>query len=247
MAMSMNLQKMTENSMKDNLGLLCVEGADAAQFLQGQLTCDVNKVTSTQTSLAAHCNPQGRIISLSRLFLHEGSYYLQMPTSMIPIALAALKKYAIFYKVLLKDATELLSSIPCCVVNESQRDIDFKRGIPAIYPETSEKFLPHEINLPALNAVSFDKGCYVGQEIIARLHYRGQLKTQFYFATVKTEADLQRGADLYNKEKKKIGTLVNYDKINDALYALQIISAEPDGLFLDENALIPLQRGHFCV
>jgi len=47
-------------------------------------------------------------------------------------------------------------------------------GVPEIWPETSEQFLPHYIGLPELGAVSFSKGCYIGQEIVARLQYRGQ-------------------------------------------------------------------------
>ncbi len=50
--------------------------------------------------------------------------------------------------------------------------------IPWIGLEQSEKFLPHYINLIPLHAVSFDKGCFVGQEIVARMHYRGHLNKQ---------------------------------------------------------------------
>ena len=77
-------------------------------------------------------------------------------------------------------------------------------GIPDIYPETSGKFLPHEINLDKLNAIHFDKGCYTGQEIIARMHYRGKLKTRLYQATITSDTRLQRGADIYTLHEDKI-------------------------------------------
>ncbi len=48
--------------------------------------------------------------------------------------------------------------------------------LPSIYPETTEKCLPHTLNLPQLGAVSFKKGCYTGQEIVARMEYLGNLK-----------------------------------------------------------------------
>ena len=51
----------------------------------------------------------------------------------------------------------------------------FEAGIPWIGHEQSEKFLPHYINLVNLNAIAFDKGCFVGQEVVARMHYRGHL------------------------------------------------------------------------
>ncbi len=52
--------------------------------------------------------------------------------------------------------------------------LDAQAGIPEIWPDTIEKFLPHNLNLPALGAVSFNKGCYCGQEIIARMEYRSK-------------------------------------------------------------------------
>ena len=57
---------------------------------------------------------------------------------------------------------------------------DIQQGIAAIYPETYEAFTPQEINYQLINAVSFRKGCYTGQEIVARLHYRGKLKRHMY-------------------------------------------------------------------
>lgn len=60
--------------------------------------------------------------------------------------------------------------------------LDIRAGIPQIWLETTEKYLPHDINLPKLNAVSFNKGCYCGQEIIARMEYRAKLKRGLYYA-----------------------------------------------------------------
>jgi folate-binding protein YgfZ len=55
--------------------------------------------------------------------------------------------------------------------------IDIQSGIAEVYPETREQFTPHELNYHQLGAVSFDKGCYIGQEIVARMHYLGKLKS----------------------------------------------------------------------
>jgi folate-binding protein YgfZ len=53
---------------------------------------------------------------------------------------------------------------------------NIRAGIPEIWPETTEQFLPHHLHLPQLGAVSFTKGCYCGQEIIARMEYKGKIK-----------------------------------------------------------------------
>ena len=55
---------------------------------------------------------------------------------------------------------------------------DIALGLPRIDASTSEHFLPQQLNLDQLNGVSFEKGCYPGQEIIARLKYRGQVKAR---------------------------------------------------------------------
>jgi len=74
------------------------------------------------------------------------------------------------------------------------RDIEAK--IPNVYPETSEKFLPHELNLHLNNGISFNKGCYTGQEIIARIQYRGQLKTRLETMFIESNIPFERGMDL---------------------------------------------------
>jgi folate-binding protein YgfZ len=55
-----------------------------------------------------------------------------------------------------------------------------RAGIPQIYPETHEAFVAQMLNLDTLGAISFEKGCYTGQEIIARAHYRGTVKRRMF-------------------------------------------------------------------
>ena len=68
--------------------------------------------------------------------------------------------------------------------NEQDWDTaNVRRGIPWLEEQTRERFLPQELNLEALGALSYDKGCYPGQEIIARLRYRGEVKRLLRHAT----------------------------------------------------------------
>lgn len=57
---------------------------------------------------------------------------------------------------------------------------DIRAGLPQVYPETYEMFVAQMLNLEQLDGISFDKGCYTGQEIIARLHYRGTVKRRMH-------------------------------------------------------------------
>ena len=69
---------------------------------------------------------------------------------------------------------------------------DIQTGLIWTTESEREKFLPHDINLPGLGGVSYDKGCYTGQEIVARMHYRGNPKyTTAILTTTAIEADIQ--------------------------------------------------------
>jgi folate-binding protein YgfZ len=61
---------------------------------------------------------------------------------------------------------------------------DILAGLPQVYAATREQFVPQMLNLDLIGGVSFDKGCYPGQEIVARLHHRGGLKQRLYRARV---------------------------------------------------------------
>jgi tRNA-modifying protein YgfZ len=69
---------------------------------------------------------------------------------------------------------------PLAAVAQADRDswrrLDIEAGQPQVYAATSEEFVAQMLNLDALDAIAFDKGCYTGQEVIARAHYRGRVK-----------------------------------------------------------------------
>ncbi|OIZ94207.1 hypothetical protein A1D18_04955 [Candidatus Rickettsiella isopodorum] len=87
--------------------------------------------------------------------------------------------------------------------------LDIMAGIPIIYPETSSQFTPHQLNLPELGGVSFNKGCYIGQEIIARTHYLGKSKSRLYRVSFETNSSILPGTPLFDSDQKiKKGTLI---------------------------------------
>ena len=90
---------------------------------------------------------------------------------------------------------------------------DIQAGLPVVYPETIGSFIPQMVNLDLLGAINFKKGCYTGQEIVARLHYRGKLKRRMYLADIpRGETSPQAGDILYDDrltdEGKAIGHIV---------------------------------------
>ena len=62
------------------------------------------------------------------------------------------------------------------------QQLDIKAGLPMIYPASSEKFTPQQVNFDLIDGVSFSKGCYPGQEVVARLHYLGKESRRMFIA-----------------------------------------------------------------
>ncbi|MHB1950308.1 MAG: CAF17-like 4Fe-4S cluster assembly/insertion protein YgfZ [Acidiferrobacteraceae bacterium] len=75
--------------------------------------------------------------------------------------------------------------------------LDIKNGLPDVTPETSDLFVPQMLNLDGLEGISFTKGCYPGQEIVARTRYLGRLKSRMYRARAGSPAPLYPGIPLY--------------------------------------------------
>jgi tRNA-modifying protein YgfZ len=74
------------------------------------------------------------------------------------------------------------------------RAFDIAGGQPQVYAATSEEFIAQMLNLDALGAIAFDKGCYTGQEVIARAHYRGRVKRRMQRFVTHASQELIAGA-----------------------------------------------------
>lgn len=90
-------------------------------------------------------------------------------------------------------------NVHCAPVGaEAWRLLDIQAGIPVIYPPTREAFVPQMINFQLLDAVNFKKGCYTGQEIVARMQYLGKLKRRMYRARVNAGVSPEPGEALFS-------------------------------------------------
>jgi folate-binding protein YgfZ len=97
---------------------------------------------------------------------------------------------------------------------ETDRNIwtlhDIRAGIPSIVADTQEAFVPQMLNLDLISAVNFKKGCYPGQEVVARVHYLGKIKQRMYLATTEAGTACRTGEKLYiaGDEENTIGTVI---------------------------------------
>jgi folate-binding protein YgfZ len=147
-------------------------------------------VLSSQVSLADACG------HFARFVVHTGQLdtplaVLQPDDSVISLQLSPLddQHRYLFLCLSLEEAQSLWQqfSEDLNIANfESWRLSDIKAGIPNIYPQTVEQFVLQMSNLDLLDGVSFKKGCFPGQEIIARMHYLGKLKRRLFLASFQT-------------------------------------------------------------
>lgn len=266
-------------------GCISIDGEKATDFLQGQITCDVREVNTTQSSLGGLCEYKGRLYAIFYLLNWQNKYYLWMPKEIVANTITQLNKYAVFSKVTLQDKTNDLISIGIwgiqaekylsmminqipqaafeCVETEhyiiikvpdtmprfimigannemqkhwqslrthaklAQQPLwelqNIKAGIPSLSLNTIDLFTPHQLNLPALNAVSFTKGCYTGQEIVARMHYLGKLKQHLYHADINCQISPNAGDILFIKSDdnlQEIGTIASVALCNNNQYQI---------------------------
>jgi tRNA-modifying protein YgfZ len=296
----------TECALNDlsHFGLIRVEGEDAEQFLQGQLTNDMRQVTETHSNLAGWCTAKGRMLANFRCFRRGDAYYLQTPAENLAGVLKRLSMYVLRSKVNLSDASDELmrmgitgacaepvletafNALPeadnavaqqadlslirlpgaharfeligpveaLCEIWQAaegqalRRSEDFwalqeiHAGIPLIYPRTSEAFVPQMANMQLVDGVSFTKGCYTGQEVVARMQYLGKLKRRMYLAHVDSATPPSPGDELFasgSTSGQGSGKVVDARPTEgggyDLLAVIEITSADNETVCLGEN------------
>lgn len=226
-----------------HVGIIRVQGADAADFLQNQLTNDINLVTESQAQLSAWCNHKGRTIATFLVYKHDDSYYLTLSADLMEFVLKRLQMFVMRSVVQLEAVTESMvhfgfsgSQIlqdwdECCDVALPEQDygvvvagslsiikvpgvepryevmglfddasrlwdkltvraapvsgevwnyLNIASGVAVVEEASREAWIPQMLNFQVINGVSFSKGCFPGQEVVARLKYLGKTKRRIF-------------------------------------------------------------------
>lgn len=281
------------------LNILEIVGEGAIELLQGQLTCDMGKVSSKNPTQGAICNVKGRIISSFIVVApndeNTNKFWLIGPELMMKKTQDVLKKYSPFYQVdisILSDKDlyganndALESFFPDLNFNDNQYirqnslvlgyldkkirlvitnkgDTIFKDSGEIssdlgdwhldnflikdveITEDLSEKLTPHEINYDVSERVDFEKGCYTGQEIVARMHYRAKSLPRLYLTEGSNDlAEINMSVE--NSAGRRIGSVVKVLKHHKGNYALISIKAdelEEDYKTSDGNTLLTINK-----
>ena len=262
----------------DQYQLIEAHGADAEKYLQGQLTADLIALPSGANTLAAHCDPKGKMNAIFRLLkVDSEQFFLLIKKDLLPSALDALKKYAVFSKISfdLRDwqivgligkkcgkieprFTLEIDEQRAILLNESALPINFnadekiwesadiQAGLPNLSAATQNLFIPQALNLQAIEqAISFTKGCYIGQETVARAKYRGANKRAMFILKGKTQTLPAIGSEIEMRLEsnwRKTGSIINAVNLDGLLWLLVVLNNDIDPtqvfrLAQDETAL----------
>ena len=179
---------------------LRLAGPDAADFLQGYLTADLDDLTPNAALPMAYCTLKGRVLASGWVAGTPTDVVLLVGADVADAFAKDLGKYLLFAKAKLQpvadglafaevpatDAITLppttyhLRLAPADSGHEALANACVATGVVVATAATSQRFLPQMIGLTAIGAVSFAKGCYLGQEVVARAEHRGEVKQKLH-------------------------------------------------------------------
>lgn len=212
---------------------ITVTGADAFDFLQAQLSNDLRDLESRPVLLSAWCNPKGRVICLLRVRTIDDGYELTLPAELADPVAERLRKFRFRAQA---EISQRPADLPALGIDGALEDWlrdNLRAGIPEIWAAQSEAFTPHMLNLDLIDAVSLDKGCYPGQEIVARTHYRG--KSRRRMRRFDCAGPVTAGSAVVAGERK-VGDVVN--AIDIELLAVVPVDVDADVLTVDGHKLV---------
>lgn len=123
--------------------------------------------------------------------------------------------------------------------------LEIHAGVPQVTVATQEEFVPQMLNLDLLGGISFNKGCYTGQEIVARTHYLGKVKRRTHLAHVEGTEAIQPGSKIYGTDSTEpVGLVVNAAPAPqggyDVLAEIRLESVEAGPVRLQNGAVLAL-------
>jgi len=245
--------------------LLKLSGKDVQSFLQGQFSNDINALEESVLQLNAYCQHQGKIIALIWVMKKEENFYLSFPSDLAEIVVKRLSMFKMMSDVVIVDISNELVQLgvfdedlkdgfklnqhQSVVLVESASKFELaderlwdeaciENGIAEVTLDTSEKFVPQLLNLDIDEVgVSFTKGCYPGQEVVARLHYLGKSKRRLRM--FECDANLNVGDKLFalgSSSAKASGVVVRRVKLDAKSLCLATIEIahEDDQITLND-------------
>lgn len=281
------------SSAPGDWGIIRVAGSDRRQFLQGQLTQDVNRLEPGLPLLTGWTNPKGRLLCTAWLFEWRDADWLVLPGELVDRIAKRLQMYILRADVTVTPNAAIVRAVPaesladffevsskdkllsCCLLSDSQAALRLQHldrlallitsdgkaetpspslndawrlglidaGLPVVWQSTAEEFVPQMVNLELLDGVSFKKGCYVGQEIVARTQNLGRIKRRMFALAAPAETEVMPGSGVFSGSET-VGQVVDAIAARDEVRLLAVIRIDKvnSELWLDPNGQIRLSR-----
>ena len=252
-----------------HLSILSFSGSDVRDFLQGQMTQDINSISNQSYKMTSILNPKGRMIVSGLIKKSEDVFFLIIRKDLSEDILNWLSRYILRSDVIItiedfniiglnnenhkklindQDNSQQLNIAPIDAdkdryiliinnevvtednsiqsINENDWILaDIKRGLAIIEKKNSEKYIPQMINLDLLEGISFSKGCYTGQEVVARVQHRGKIKQRMFYITFESNSNEIDAQSEVMCDDKKVGSIVISKKSDNYFHALAVINA----------------------
>ena len=238
----------------DHLGLICVTGDDAKDFLHNQFTSDINHLGTDAVQHSAWCSAKGRMVASFLVWREGDDYMLALAEDLVEAIAKRLQMYVLRAKVKVSVPTDRillglagpqagaalaaanlptpdsmksatcpggsliglgdnrfilavqsevaasawnpLKGIARPVARSAWQWLDIRAGLPLVTAATREHFVPQMANFERIGGVSFHKGCYPGQEIVARTQYLGKVKRHLY--RLRADVSMTPGTELFS-------------------------------------------------
>ena len=253
-----------------NRVLLKISGNDAQSFLQSQFTNDIFLISPKKIQITAYCQHQGKIMAILWVFVKKDNFYLSLPEDLKELVISKLNMFKLMSDVqiedlslkveqyglidenydgsfLIKNNLSLLTTREVLDDNGTMNQwekVCIDNYLPEIYRETSEQFTPQALNLDIDEiGVSFTKGCYPGQEVVARMHYLGKPKRRLFHFSSKYQTTI---GDLINvkdsKSLKSSGVTLRVAKIDEIYHSLSTFEMQHtnESAYLNNDVNKPL-------
>lgn len=243
----------------DYLGVARFQGPDAAGFLQAQLSADIAALEPGHASYACYCSPKGQVYGLLLVGRRENGFHVAGSSGLLPAMLERLRMFVFrskvefavdessrvygllpqdpppangaFYPGASKAGYLIADSAAAAGPGGGFKAFEIRNRIAWLDGNTTGKFIPQMLGFEHIGAVSFKKGCYPGQEIVARAHYLGKVKRGPVILSADMDGTVTNGdrVELNQGEAWVSGSVVDSARDADGSTLLFIVtSAEAD-------------------